>query len=161
MCCCILWQMHSKSLEESAVQRVGSMLPPNHEKWDNFWMFILPTETSVSIHASMNASSCFYMFVCKHIHKSESVVSPVFCYSICNCCLVCPPHTVRPRYVTTGTPTNVTSAWNQVTLAQCAWLFHSIVSGKDFCYNSILNVKWCCQWYPTECSDKYSKGYPR
>jgi len=135
MCCCVVCQMHSNSLEESAVQRVGSMLSHNHGNWDNFWMFLLPTETPVSICASMNA---FYVFICLCVNTYTRVNRwfPVFCYSICSCCLVCPPHTVRPRYVTTGTPTNVTSAWNQVTLAQCAWLFHSIVSGKDFCYNS-------------------------
>lgn len=136
MCCCVVWQMCSNSLEKSTVERVSSMLPPNHQNRASFWMFLLLTERLVSMCASIHVFLCCYMFVCKHIHKSESVVSPLFCYSTCSCCLVCPLHTVRPRYVTTGTPTNVTSAWNQVTLAQCAWLFHSIVSGKDFCYNS-------------------------
>jgi len=32
---------------------------------------------------------------------------------------------------------------------------------KIFATTQILNVKGCCQWYPTECSDEYSKGYSR
>jgi hypothetical protein len=125
-------------------------------------MFLLPTEALISICASIYALSCFYMFVCATTYTRVNQWFPFLLLqymqllsgmsSIYSKAKIC-DYRNSSKCDLSLEPGHISS----MCLIVCIVL--SLV--KIFATTQILNVKGCCQWYTTECSDEYSKGYSR